>query len=231
MKCPVCGDSFDSEFGMKVHHKLKHDESLSKEVSQCTIEGCSNEFKYYPSEKDGLICSECVDSGKTYIHSESISKDDIDYNTVERVEDECCYCGCTIIVKENVLEDNNYCSNKCVYKKHSERMSGSNNPRYIDGESSGKSYNSKWRSVKKEVKLRDENECQVCGSGKNLHGHHIKPVENFDEEDNAHFKENVILVCASCHRNIEYGNIEIPESVIEEKNLVRQPDSYKFQKV
>lgn len=33
--------------------------------------------------------------------------------------------------------------------------------------------------------------------------HHIKPIREFDTVEDAHFKQNVVLLCESCHKRIE----------------------------
>lgn len=71
-RCPTCkDDSFESEKAMKIHHKLAHGKSLAIESSTCQNCGC--EFEFYPSEKKGYWCPDCVDgvgglSGKMHPH-------------------------------------------------------------------------------------------------------------------------------------------------------------------
>lgn len=42
-ECPTCGDSFDSESGMKIHHAQAHDESIAGVSVEC--ENCGNSFR------------------------------------------------------------------------------------------------------------------------------------------------------------------------------------------
>lgn len=57
--CPSCPrDDFDSSRAMKIHHKTDHGESLALKTTECTH--CGQEFQYYPSEKPGKYCEECV---------------------------------------------------------------------------------------------------------------------------------------------------------------------------
>jgi DNA mismatch repair protein MutS len=51
-------------------------------------------------------------------------------------------------------------------------------------------------------------ECQICKSRTNLHTHHIVQQQNFDSNLNLNgfhmnSKQNLIVLCASCHRNVE----------------------------
>lgn len=61
MNCPECGDSFDTDRAAKIHCKLSHGFSLSKTKTICEIDGCEQQFKYYPSEKSGVICPDCIE--------------------------------------------------------------------------------------------------------------------------------------------------------------------------
>lgn len=72
VKCKSCEDMFDSERGMKVHHKLKHGSSIAKETSVCMH--CQTEFEYYPSEKDGIICPKCFDEKGTVMKFDRIKR-------------------------------------------------------------------------------------------------------------------------------------------------------------
>lgn len=60
MHCPTYDGSFDNERDMRIHHKLKHGESLAKAVGEC--KKCESNFLYYPSEAEGKICHDCSHS-------------------------------------------------------------------------------------------------------------------------------------------------------------------------
>lgn len=218
--CPTCGGSFEKEHGMRVHHYQTHNESIAKQPTDCAI--CGEVFEYYPKNKEGIICPECVSNGKQgqYL-SEKISE-----KLSEIVSIKCPQCG----KEEDVPKSDSYrtfCSKECVNKDKSERMTGKNNPRFVDGESSGSDYDREWRAVRDKVLKRDGKQCVVCGDNEKLHVHHIIPVRSFDEEGNAHYLENAVSLCPSCHRNVEYGNIKIPDNIVEECNL-EEPDPERF---
>jgi len=48
---------------------------------------------------------------------------------------------------------------------------------------------------------------------------HIIPVIQFENEQKAYYKKNAVTLCTKCHRNVEYGNIQIPNNVISAYNL------------
>lgn len=52
----------------------------------------------------------------------------------------------------------------------------------------------RWR---REIKHRDENTCRICAVQRNLHVHHIKPLEKYTEF--ATDLDNGITLCGNCH--------------------------------
>ena len=52
----------------------------------------------------------------------------------------------------------------------------------------------RWR---REVRHRDENTCRICAVQRNLHVHHIKPLEKYTEF--ATDLDNGITLCGNCH--------------------------------
>ena len=89
-------------------------------------------------------------------------------------------------------------------RQMSENRSGSGNANWQGGVS--EYWNSdvdNWHSeIRPTVLDRDEHECQNCGATDeevSLNVHHIVPVEEFDDMDEAHDLDNLILVCKGCH--------------------------------
>lgn len=64
VECPTCSDQFDTDRAASIHHKLSHGESIVREESECRE--CGSTFSYYPSDKDGVFCSDCIESGVTW---------------------------------------------------------------------------------------------------------------------------------------------------------------------
>jgi len=212
--CPECGESFNSEHGMKIHHKLSHGFSLAKQKSACTK--CGDEFEYYTKDKRGLYCEDCADN--SWGNENLVSKEgsnNPNWSGGKPVV-KCSSCGKEIKVKRdnNRRYENHFCSSQCESNYRSEKYSGKDNPRYIDGESSQRNYGKGWKQAKKKVRERDNNECQVCGkskdeAGKNLPVHHIKPVRTFSSPEDAHFLDNLITLCPKHHQEVECGNRKI----------------------
>jgi len=58
-------------------------------------------------------------------------------------------------------------------------------------------------SIRKEVRIRDNNKCRKCGNRKKLQFHHIIPFLEIGKYSKfrkiVHKKDNLILLCSECH--------------------------------
>lgn len=59
--------------------------------------------------------------------------------------------------------------------------------------------------VQKKGKERDLYICQICGSKKNVEGHHIL---NYQYGGAANI-DNIVTLCRKCHNQVHRGNIDI----------------------
>jgi 5-methylcytosine-specific restriction endonuclease McrA len=77
-------------------------------------------------------------------------------------------------------------------------------------------YGPNWEEVRTEVLERDGYECQSCGLseerhrelemvGGGLHVHHIVPAKQFDSYEAANDLDNLVTLCAECHRGTKHG--------------------------
>jgi predicted HNH restriction endonuclease len=92
-------------------------------------------------------------------------------------------------------------------------VSGENNPNWKGGSNNSTIYTGKWNSVRRKCLKRDNHTCQNCGKNKKELGrepdvHHIIPVKTFEDEQDAHYIDNVICLCSSCHNKAEEGCID-----------------------
>lgn len=80
-------------------------------------------------------------------------------------------------------------------------------------------YGPHWHNIRKHIRERDNFCCQHCGITQNeymqsyerkLDVHHIKPLSEFSEVEEANRDSNLITLCLPCHRKAEYGKIECP---------------------
>jgi hypothetical protein len=90
---------------------------------------------------------------------------------------------------------------------------GNVSPNYVDGRSlisHSHEYGKDWHKIRKKVYARDNYRCVDCASKpKILHAHHLIPFKI--SKDNS--LENLITVCASCHKKREYPLIQIQKEV------------------
>lgn len=96
--CPSCEEGFDTDHGMKVHHRFAHGESLAKKKCEC--EYCGEVFEEYQSR---------IKNGKGRYCSKDCKHED------GRVEVSCSYCGDTVSKTKNRAGrySNHYCSQEC----------------------------------------------------------------------------------------------------------------------
>lgn len=64
----------------------------------------------------------------------------------------------------------------------------------------------KWLQARRAALARDGQRCQDCGTQDNLHVHHITPVREFDSPDDAHYLDNLVVLCRHCHPHWEGEN-------------------------
>lgn len=64
----------------------------------------------------------------------------------------------------------------------------------------------KWRKARQATLARDNRRCQDCGSASELHVHHIKPAAEFEAERDAHYMDNLVVLCKYCHASWEGRN-------------------------
>lgn len=105
-----------------------------------------------------------------------------------------------------------FCSLPCCnnYRK------GPNNPRWVGGRVPY--YGPDWNGVRYRCRVRDGHQCVRCKKpkGEREHDvHHLKPVNIFENANDANTMDNVVTLCSTCHRFTEdYGvDFQLPEGV------------------
>lgn len=100
-----------------------------------------------------------------------------------------------------------FCSLKCCYgnrKGVNDRVyhTGEDNPNWKGGYEGY--YGASWPDWRKKILKRDDYTCQACGyTDESNHVHHVKPVRDFDEPQDAHYDSNLVTLCVSCHSEAE----------------------------
>jgi hypothetical protein len=238
MDCPTCRKSLSTEQGMRQHHTKVHGEPLpNRECEGCDVafydpkarksycedcnpnagkhngnwkdarettdcERCGDQFEYYPSDKKGVYCSECVEESDEFLGDHYAEVHDIEPETRT-----CEYCDEEFDILPCFLRlgGGRFCSAGCRNSWLSDQWG--------DGEAV---YNGNWRPVRRAALERDGHQCQNCGDGPEEIGrepdvHHLKPVREFDDPQDAHELSNVVCLCPQCHAFVEHGTIPTSE--------------------
>lgn len=236
-ECDHCGREFYCEHRNKYCSEECLDEAVSykgkahpnwkggKETTECEI--CGSEFEYYPSEKKGLYCSDCVKTESWRYRPDISGPDHPRWNGGKR-EVECEVCGTTVKRHPgNMTGEVIVCGRECQSEWVSESFVGSGHPNWKGG--IRVPYGRGWNETRRQALERDGYECMVCSKskeeiGRNPDVHHIIPLRLFIESDehekeDGHYLENVISLCITCHRRADVGIIpkERLYSLINEK--------------
>lgn len=170
----------------------------AKESTKCVV--CDRKFEYYPSDKKGLYCSDCVETDGTFKNAPY-------WRRGERIQRECGYCGNTDEVLKSEIErgQQRFCSRECLSKWMSENWRGEDHHQWKGGDVD---YTGRWQAVRREALNRDDYQCQRCGKTQNEIGrepdvHHLIPVRRFDDSHEAHRLLNVVCLCRRCHPIVE----------------------------
>lgn len=155
----------------------------AKERSEC--ERCGDEFEYYPSGKNGVYCSDCVEESEEFLGDHYAEVHEID-----RINRECDYCGVemTVLASERDYGHGRFCSRDCLSNWMSENRRGKDHHQWIEGK---RKYSGKWCKARRMALSRDDYRCQNCGKtaeqiGRNPDVHHIVSLREFDDPQEAH---------------------------------------------
>jgi 5-methylcytosine-specific restriction endonuclease McrA len=182
--CPTCGEEFDTAHGMRIHHFRAHGERLPNR----TCRSCGKQF--YDDESKRTYCDACdpptIPSGKDNPNWKG-----------GKPEKRCDYCSETY----RTYRDNRFCSRGCyssARRKPTAKVVGFHPT----------------LSIRRQARERDNHACRSCGTTRDDLGqepdvHHIVPVRDHDEPEQAHKLDNVICLCRGCHRKVEVGDLEI----------------------
>jgi 5-methylcytosine-specific restriction endonuclease McrA len=178
----------------------------AKETTSC--ERCGSTFEYYPSDKEGIYCSECIEYG------EGLDELGMD-KFAERVGRVCEQCGTRLKVLRSKVEREpvRFCSQECHGEWISENLHGEDHHCWKGGEVE---YGGHWWYVRRQARERDDYTCQMCGTTKEELGrhpdvHHIDPIREFENPQDAHTIDNVVSLCPSCHHLVENGSGDLPD--------------------
>lgn len=223
--CEQCGERFHSEYQKKYCSEecLRAAVSFAgsdnpnyrggKETTECVL--CGRKFEFYPSEKKGLFCPDCVQNADWRTLPDIVGESNPNWIGGKR-ELECAVCGTTVRrYPSDATGEVCVCSEDCRRKWLSDSFTGEGHPNWKGGDNGA--YGKGCNAVRRAALERDDHECVVCGKtkedvGRNPDVHHIVPVRWFVESEDheradAHRLENVVTLCVRCHRKADFGKI------------------------
>lgn len=185
----------------------EHNGNWSDAMETTTCESCGETFSYYPSEKDGVYCPECVADATGLLPGNPSEKG-------ERVAAACQVCGTELEVRPAKIETRKrgvFCTLERYGEWLSENVVG---PVHHQWEGGPIDYGQRWWRIRRQALERDDYECQHCGAdrddlGRNPDVHHLQPVRTFERPAEAHAMDNVVTLCRSGHRRAEEVDIAV----------------------
>lgn len=192
--CPTCGDGFDSERGMKVHHGHVHGESIAGVETECDNCGETARRKRWKVENyNHTFCSESC-------HREFRN---------QRTTVECNHCGSEKVVYryERERSEDFYCDMDCYFQWQAENYNGPGHHNWRGGKSMYDAVkkalgSASWKTYRKRARERGDGVCEMCGDDngeQGLHVHHIVPVL----AGGSNHPDNLMLLCQPCHNTVE----------------------------
>lgn len=232
--CPNCGGALESTYAEKYcslpcfheHRSFAGEDNPNyqgaKETTSCKI--CGVEFEFYPSEKPGTFCPECVEH-ETWQTTPHVSGPDHPRWTGGPTERECTVCGSRVARYPSEFASRIVlCGESCKRQWLSESFTGEGRPNWKGG--GNEAYGRGWTEARRKALERDEFACQRCARGEDELGrnpdvHHIVTVRQFVEaagadKTDAHVLRNLVTLCVACHRRADFGR----PSKLELKQLI-----------
>jgi len=217
-RCTDCGTAFCAPNGDRTRYddcttqRGKRDPSRGNTTTTCLV--YYTIFQYYPSEKSGHYCPDCV------------TDEDVDctlhQQSSKQVTVPCSHCGDQVSLFESEANEKSehFCDRDCYrdWLSSTQRTEGkwrqSDNPNWNGGVDDDSFYGQGWPRARKQTLERDNHTCQRCGDskddlGQNPDVHHKRPVRTFDDPRDAHTLDNLICLCRACHLTVEREDVAI----------------------
>ncbi len=167
--CAACGSKFYCEYKKKYCSATCREQNTSNKGSNNpnynggktvgTCELCDVTFEYYPSEKEGRYCPDCVQTEDWQTPPTAVGEDNPRWNGGKRQVD-CVMCDTTVERYPSNIGDVVVCSEGCRRDWLSQRFSGSKHPNWKGG--GNPEYGTGWNEVRRDALERDGHRCLVC---------------------------------------------------------------------
>lgn len=204
-QCPSCEREFDSSRGVSVHHARTHGESISGTIVDC--DSCGDPINRNPSHiNDKNFCDyECKGEWQ---RNNLKGSDNPRYS---KISTKCENCGNSLKRKKCREGKRHFCDQSCQGEWRSENLTGKDAWAYKDGSSLENYYNTpEWKQFRRRMKEELNICCSICGdNGERQNAlHHIIRMGDFEERNQANFKQNVVFLCQSHHMELESESVE-----------------------
>jgi len=173
-ECRNCGNEFYCEYKRVYCSETCLEESVSfngannpnycDAMEETTCDICGDSFEYYPSEKEGLYCPDCVEN-EPWREIPEVSGSNHPRWNGGQVTVKCSVCGTALERKpSNVTGETVLCGKECQRTWLSEEFTGEGHPNWKGG--GNWPYGQGWNRVRERALERDGYECAVCGKPK-----------------------------------------------------------------
>lgn len=185
-ECPTCGvDYLTCKEGVNRHRASQHGNNLRLVTVNCMV--CGEEYEKEPHHVENTTKNYC---------SKECQAIDLKREAV---------VVCEVCNEERVVSPPSSASRFCSKKCMKEVFKGETHPCYKGGKNY---YGEDWNRMRRKARERDGHQCQVCGKdksdlGMHPHVHHVRPVKDFEDPNDAHYLENLITLCPKHHHMYE----------------------------
>lgn len=200
LECKQCGDNYTVR-------------PYRKDKSRFCSKECSNEYRKNRREV------ECIECGEVFEKKVSdINRSENDFCSHEcrgvymrnQVTFNCEQCGEEVTRRKSSDDqtDKSLCSQEC-WKKYMSKPDSPDNVYYGDN----------WRDMRRKTLKRDGSQCVKCGKTEEEMGrqpdiHHIKPLNSFDEPEDANYLDNLVALCKKHHNEMEHKTEEVQRQLL-----------------
>lgn len=211
IECTYCEEEFVARSGTDREYCSKRCAIIDRtgkytDHGHSTCVFCGSSFRESSGQANRFCSRQCFHAWR----SENISGDSHwQYSSIEKICEE---CGDAYTVQPARVERSRFCTRECLNKANS----GEGAFNWKGGHANY--YGENWHRMRRVVRTRDCFRCRKCGMHEDecetgLHVHHIVPLREFDEPEEANTPSNLVTVCPSCHGEVE-GDVEAGRALL-----------------
>ena len=163
---------------------------IGKEIIKCAV--CDTEFSSYKGDHRKYCSRKCYDKSPTR-----------GSRPQNRIIKTCAYCGKKFeraVGNFKKYVTHHFCCHKCSAIWWSEfGLHGEDHPNWMGGYSP-EAYRTNWEFIKKQIKERAHDKCEICGhTHKRMDVHHLIPIRTRLPIEIINHLDNLQYLCRHCH--------------------------------